>query len=1274
MKFQILLLFALLSPYDFFLFAQTGTAPNEKWDRVLLGEKNDEVKRVISSQDGGYYVIGSTKSSKEDFKFCNSCTYGSYQAYIMKLDHLGNTLWSRTVLPAPDQFNDYDGSLNTGVEVSDGFVALGFMKIGSFSNNEFHIVKINKFTGDQIWTRRIGDIENSIYTPKAIITTQEGFLVLGVSETNYKHAVLVRLSHEGTEIARRTLQDFPLQATCQVFLNNDENSFLGAAAGSISNSSAEFMLEKTQDNNFIIVGHRTNYNLVDKCDCFDSDLRVMKISPNLSTIWDKVYGGNSQDYFKDIINHPSGDIVILGGSCTNGPIPFGPLNVNSGSWLLKLNSSGDFKAIENLESNNSFISHFVNGIELSCDNKLILTGIRYEGFLRYPHVQKKEIDMKTDIWSKSYTNVNFNYANPFIDVVKDNANNLIAFGTQGVYPDPTEVFIWALESECSSSGKCQNALAIHCGQTISSTTVGKTSNFGRTDYNCLTSNSAFDGGDEVYVIEKNSGSGSLHVSLVANTDLDIFLFDRCDATGFNCIGKSTNPRRPSGGNAELIRFDNLPDGKYYIVVDGYIPSENGPFELTVTCGNLSCVNSRLLTCNTPVTESNSNGVNNVSTYCGLMNTNGTLNGFAGRGKEKVYCFNIEQAQTVRIDLTGMSQGSDFDIYLLSECNPDKCLGSSYNAGITNELINVPLNPGLYYVVVESYYDRVGSFTLRVNCTTGGGTIPRPRIVMPTNLSVEAGQEIKFPITASNFVNMAAMEFSLKAENPNILNIVGIEPQTITPAFNLVSTSNIGISWFSQNQPTFSVTDGQVLFNVILKIIATSGSTDISVTDVPTTPYALASKNGILQTVSLDIAKGSIVINQNLVQLCGIVNREDNIPISDVKISVSGSITSSYQNEANGNYCFTNLPKGGNFTITPEKNTHLRNGINGRDLYLIQRHILGEKLATAYRIIAADYDGSNSINGRDLYLTQRLILGDSLIAPISSWRFVSKSQKFSNNSNPFLDQIQNSISLTTVNQAQQGLDFIAMKVADVDNSSAYKEEKLSSRGAAPLTLSISKHTAVQNSEVEVKLMVQGFENITSLDYTLQWDTTIIRFLRFEPPTNNTLGLSAGNFESTTNPGKLLSTWFDNGNGKTVSDGSVIASFIFKVIGQNNRSTPIQFVNNPVPLQAYTRSGIVQSDTITGAVTVSTINAIGNLTLEEFDVYPNPLRNMLFIEILNELNDANFILYDALGKETNISILGSGKNEINLMELKCGMYFYQIRGAENKILKTGKIVKL
>ncbi|MBK9719399.1 MAG: hypothetical protein IPO85_18170 [Saprospiraceae bacterium] len=84
-------------------------------------------------------------------------------------------------------------------------------------------------------------------------------------------------------------------------------------------------------------------------------------------------------------------------------------------------------------------------------------------------------------------------------------------------------------------------------------------------------------------------------------------------------------------------------------------------------------------------------------------------------------------------------------------------------------------------------------------------------------------------------------------------------------------------------------------------------------------------------------------------------------------------------------------------------------------------------------------------------------------------------------------------------------------------------------------------------VTISLTASGFQNITSLDYTLQWDTTVIQFINFEAPSNNPLGLSSGNFEAKTSPRKLISTWFDSGTGKTINDGTVIAKFVYQVKG-------------------------------------------------------------------------------------------------------------------------------
>jgi hypothetical protein len=154
---------------------------------------------------------------------------------------------------------------------------------------------------------------------------------------------------------------------------------------------------------------------------------------------------------------------------------------------------------------------------------------------------------------------------------------------------------------------------------------------------------------------------------------------------------------------------------------------------------------------------------------------------------------------------------------------------------------------------------------------------------------------------------------------------------------------------------------------------------------------------------------------------------------------------------------------------------------------------------------------------------------------------------------------------------------------------------------------------------------------------------------------------------------VSTWFDNGNGKSVPDGSVIARFIFKVVGQIGRSTPIQFVNSPVPLQAYTRTGLVQADTITGHVTVSTINATEGLTDYKINIFPNPVNDLLYIENVSEKTGVQFYLLDALGSEVMHIDLNKGDNMVNTGGLKSGIYFYRILSEGNSIVKSGKIVK-
>ncbi|MBK9719396.1 MAG: hypothetical protein IPO85_18155 [Saprospiraceae bacterium] len=378
----------------------------------------------------------------------------------------------------------------------------------------------------------------------AIVATSEGFLVASRSAANYKNLALVRLSHEGAEIGRRIIENFRFQSEPILQLNR------GDKTESITNFSYKDVrnvhnfIQKTSDNNYIICGVTEVNEPDNKCFIIPSDLRVIKFNTSLNTIWDKNYSSPTVDEPLDMILLPSNEIVLLGTSCGEANEPKGPFNINNYTWMLKLNSTGNFKAIEGIDEYSQFAQIVTLGMNLSCDNKILISGKTYSASGIIPWIRKKEVDMKTNLW---FSNLDYYNIAQINDIVLDKSNNIIGWGRANLGED--DVFIGKLKTECGSSGRCQKALPIQCGQTISGTTVGAVSSFDKTDYTCHSTSSPFDGGDVVYEFVMNNGTGNLDISLVSNTDLDIFLFDRCDATGLNCIAKSTYPTRPSGSNA-----------------------------------------------------------------------------------------------------------------------------------------------------------------------------------------------------------------------------------------------------------------------------------------------------------------------------------------------------------------------------------------------------------------------------------------------------------------------------------------------------------------------------------------------------------------------------------------------------------------------------------------------------------------------------------------------------------------------------------------------------
>lgn len=93
-----------------------------------------------------------------------------------------------------------------------------------------------------------------------------------------------------------------------------------------------------------------------------------------------------------------------------------------------------------------------------------------------------------------------------------------------------------------------------------------------------------------------------------------------------------------------------------------------------------------------------------------------------------------------------------------------------------------------------------------------------------------------------------------------------------------------------------------------------------------------------------------------------------------------------------------------------------------------------------------------------------------------------------------------------------------------------------------------------------IVVNGFTDISSISFTLQWDTDVIEFVD-----TDTFGLPPG-FGGNPygydllNEGRLKFLWIHSSSESSLEDGSTLMRLKFKTIGDAGNSTPLEFVDN------------------------------------------------------------------------------------------------------------------
>ena len=172
-------------------------------------------------------------------------------------------------------------------------------------------------------------------------------------------------------------------------------------------------------------------------------------------------------------------------------------------------------------------------------------------------------------------------------------------------------------------------------------------------------------------------------------------------------------------------------------------------------------------------------------------------------------------------------------------------------------------------------------------------------------------------------------------------------------------------------------------------------------------------------------------------ISGNVKTVDGVNMRNIEVRLAGGLSATVRTDTAGNYTFTNVPLGANYTVTPVRDTNDINGVTTFDLLLISKHILGiESLNTPWKILAADINRSSSITTLDIVEGRKLVLNvTTAFENSNSWRFVPAFVSFSNPSNPFQPSVPpEAITINNLSGPYANANFVGLKVGDLNGNS------------------------------------------------------------------------------------------------------------------------------------------------------------------------------------------------------------------------------------------------
>lgn len=337
-------------------FLKFNASKELEWQKTYGGSADDRANSVIQTNDGGYAVIGKSKSGDGDV--LENAGYDDF--WITKLDVNGSVSWVQSfgysgsdvpysIIQTNDQGYLLSGVLDVSASNGQGDRLTNIQ--GRHAGGDYWIIKLSS-SGVKEWSNYYGGtFTDTAYN--AIQTNDNGYIIVGSSDSTD-----VDISNN------KGNYDFWIIKISELGSLIWEKSFGGDQVDEARS------ISQMADGNYLVIGDTRSSNIDVSQNNGAADVWIIKISPEGSLIWEKTLGGSSFDVGRSISKTQDDGFLIAGNSRSSD----GVFDINNGqndALVMKINNSGYLewqKTIGGTEVD------FFNGVEELIDGSIVAVG------------------------------------------------------------------------------------------------------------------------------------------------------------------------------------------------------------------------------------------------------------------------------------------------------------------------------------------------------------------------------------------------------------------------------------------------------------------------------------------------------------------------------------------------------------------------------------------------------------------------------------------------------------------------------------------------------------------------------------------------------------------------------------------------------------------------------------------------------------------------------------------------------------------------------------